>query len=64
METTQLTTKYTVTKEIPVLRGEVVSTCNWNNGTVAITTTYGLYCVYRNQDQVDIKLLAVFEKED
>jgi uncharacterized protein Veg len=53
-----------VEKEVKVMTGEVVAITSWNGGTVAVTTTYGLYSVYRSAEIVEITLLAIFEKED
>lgn len=56
-----VTEEITTTRTVPAMWGKFLSMSNWNGGTIAVTTTYGLYSVYRNQDGVEITLISVFK---
>lgn len=59
-----VTESQTVVQQVAAIKGKVITTSNWNNGTIAVTTDYGVYSVYRNQECVEVQLLAVFTGDE
>lgn len=48
------------TISVPELRGKFQAMAPLNQGTVCITTTYGVYTIYRNAEKNEVRLISVF----
>lgn len=49
------------TENVPQLKGKVVNTTALNRGVVIVTTSFGIYSIYKNEHTTEVQLISVFE---